>query len=94
MTNGWMDVKSCRTRDLTHQVWKNSSWALGCIQMDLRHHIGRVPETTTVDGRDSVVLSARKPNGKVRLQFLGIRVKEPPAGPYRKNVPLAQPDPI
>ena len=28
------------------------------------------------------VLSARKPNGKVRLQFLGIRVKEPPAGPY------------
>ena len=78
----WMDVKSCRTRDLTHQVWKNSSWALGCIQMDLRHRIGRVPETTTVDGGDSVVLSARKPNGKVRLQFLGTRVKEPPAGPY------------
>ena len=28
------------------------------------------------------VLSSRKPNGKVRLQFLGIRVKEPPAAPY------------
>ena len=28
------------------------------------------------------LLSARKPGGKVRLQFLGIRVKEPPAGPY------------
>ena len=28
------------------------------------------------------ILSAKKPDGKVRLQFLGIRVKEPPAGPY------------
>ena len=28
------------------------------------------------------VLSSRKPNGKVRLQFLGIRVEEPPAAPY------------
>ena len=139
----WQDVKSCRTGDLTRQVWKNSSWALNCIQMDLRHHIGRVSGTTTLDGRDSIVLndvikcdeggwvliddlvrkdilwsspsrritqsaanlrdrdqrmhiynerlqliingnvlSSRKPNGKVRLQFLGIRVKEPPAGPY------------
>ena len=111
--------------------------------MDLRHHIGRVSGTTTLDGRDSTVLhdvikcdeggwvliddlvrmdvlwssssrritqssanyrdrdqrlhiynerlqlivngnilSAKKPGGKVRLQFLGIRVKEPPAGPY------------
>ena len=28
------------------------------------------------------ILSAKKPDGKVRLQFLGIRVKEPPVGPY------------
>ena len=139
----WQDIKSCRTGDLTRQVWKNSSWALNCIQMDLRHHIGRLSGTTTLDGRDRIVLhdvikcdegvwvliddlvrkdilwsspsrritqsaanlrdrdqrmhiynerlqliingnvlSSRKPNGKVRLQFLGIRVKEPPAGPY------------
>ena len=138
----WQDVKSCRPRDLTNQVWKNSSWALHCIQMDLRHHIGRVSGTTTLNGRDSVVLHdvikcdeggwvliddlvrkdilwsspsrritqsaanlrdrdqrkhvynerlqliingnvrcSRKLNGKIRLQFLGIRVKEPPAGP-------------
>ena len=37
----WGEVKACRPRDLTNQVWKNSSWALHCIQMDLRHHIGR-----------------------------------------------------
>ena len=135
----WGEVKKCRPCDLTSQVWKNSGWALHCIQMDLRHHIGRVSGTTTLDGRDSVVLpdvikcdeggwvliddlvrkdilwssssrritqsvanlrdrdqrlclynervqllingnllSARKPGGKVRLQFLGIRVKEPP----------------
>ena len=52
----WQDVKSCRPRDLTNQVWKNSSWALHCIQMDLRHHIGRVSGTTTLNGRDSIVL--------------------------------------
>eukprot|EP00439_Symbiodinium_sp_Y106_P063081 s3243_g9.t1 len=52
----WGEVKTCRPRDLTSQVWKNSGWALHCIQMYLRHHIGRVSGTTTLDGRDSVVL--------------------------------------
>ena len=137
----WGEVKPCRHRDLTRDVWKNSWWALSRLQIDLRHHIGRVSGTTTLDGRDSIVLhdiikcdeggwvkiddlvrmdvlwssssrritqasagyvisacaftmndcqliingnilSAKKPDGKVRLQFLGIRVKEPPAGPY------------
>ena len=139
----WGEVKACRHRDLTRDVWKASWWALGRLQIDLRHHIGRVSGSTTLDGRDSVtlhdiikcdeggwvkidelvrmdvlwssnsrritqaaagyrdrnqrlkvynerlqliingnILSAKKPDGKVRLQFLGIRVKEPPAGPY------------
>ena len=139
----WGEVKQCRSRDLTREVCKSSLWALNCIQMDLRHHIGRVSGTTTLDGRDSIVLhdvikcdeggwvliedlvrkdvlwstssrritqssmnhrdrdqrlriynerlqliingnllSANKTGGKVRLQFLGVRVKEPPAGPY------------
>ena len=52
----WQDINSCRTGDLTRQVWKNSSWVLNCIQMDLRRHIGRVSGTTPLDGRDSVVL--------------------------------------
>ena len=136
----WNIVKSCRIQDLTHRAVRNASWALSCIQMDLRHHIGRVAGTTTLDGRGSILLqevircheggwvsiddlvrmevlwtarsrditesasdrdqrirvynerlqllingnliSARKPNGKIRLQFLGVRLKEPPAGPY------------
>ena len=139
----WGEVKTCRTRDLTKNVWKSSWWALGRLQIDLRHHIGRVSGSTTLDGRDSVtlhdiikcdeggwvkiddlvrmdvlrasntrritqsaasyrdrdqrlkiykerlqliingnILSAKKPDGKVRLQLLGIRVKEPPVGPY------------
>ena len=28
------------------------------------------------------LLGARQRNGKLRLQFLGVRLKEPPAGPY------------
>ena len=52
----WGEVKQCRSRDLTREFWKNSWWALSRIQMDLRHHIGRVSGTTTLDGRDSIVL--------------------------------------
>ena len=52
----WGEVKACRHRDLTRDVWKNSWWALSRLQIDLRHHIGRVSGTTTLDGRDSIVL--------------------------------------
>ena len=34
----------------------NASWALSCIQTDLRHHIGRVAGTTYLDGRCSIRL--------------------------------------
>ena len=33
------------------------------------------------------LLGARQRNGKVRLQFLGGRLKDPPAGPYNLGVP-------
>eukprot|EP00439_Symbiodinium_sp_Y106_P022887 s4429_g2.t2 len=138
----WNIVKSCRPRDVSRQAAKLSSWAMSCIQMDLRHHIGRVSGTTTLDGRGGILLhdvircdeggwvsiddlvrmevlwtarsrditesanvrdrdqrmrlynerlqliingkllNARKQGGKIRLQFLGVRLKEPPAGPY------------
>ena len=38
----WGEVKACRPRDLTRDVWKTSWWALSRLQIDLRHHIGRV----------------------------------------------------
>ena len=138
----WNIVKSCRPRDVSRQAAKLSSWAMSCIQMDFRHHIGRVSGTTTLDGRGGILLhdvircdeggwvsiddlvrmevlwtarsrditesanvrdrdqrmrlynerlqliingnllNARKQGGKIRLQFLGVRLKEPPAGPY------------
>ena len=52
----WGEVKACRHRDLTRDVWKISWWALSRLQIDLRRHIGRVSGTTTLDGRDSVTL--------------------------------------
>ena len=33
------------------------------------------------------LLGARQRNGKQRLQFLGVRLKDPPAGPYNLGVP-------
>ena len=33
------------------------------------------------------LLGARQRSGKLRLQFLGVRLKEPPAGPYNFGVP-------
>ena len=33
------------------------------------------------------LLGARQRNGKLRLQFLGVRLKGPPAGPYNLGVP-------
>ena len=122
---------------------QNASWALCCIQADLRHRIGRKEGTTHLDSRctakfeqvipcddggwvkiDDLIkmevlwthhsrkisvngdirgadqqrriynqrlqllfngnlLAARQLNGKVRLQFLGVRVKDPPEGPQR-----------
>ena len=35
------------------------------------------------------LLGARQRNGKVRLQFLGVRLKDPPAGPYNLGVPVS-----
>ena len=140
----WNIVKSCRPRDVSRHDKQQSShhWAMSCIQMDLRHHIGRVSGTTTLDGRGSILLhevircdeggwvsiddlvrmevlwtarsrditesanvrdrdqrmrvynerlqliingnllNGRKQGGKIRLQFLGVRLKEPSAGPY------------
>ena len=52
----WNIVKSCRPRDVSRQAAKLSSWAMSCIQMDLRHHIGRVSGTTTLDGRGGILL--------------------------------------
>ena len=138
----WNIVKSYRPQDVSRQAAKLASWAMSSIQMDLRHHIGRVSGTTTLDGRGSILLhevircdeggwvsiddlvrmevlwtarsrditesanvrdrdqrmrvynerlqliingnllNARKQGGKIRLQFLGVRLKEPPAGPY------------
>ena len=54
----WNIVKSCRPRDVSRhdKQQKLSSWAMSCIQMDLRHHIGRVSGTTTLDGRGSILL--------------------------------------
>ena len=143
----WNIIDTCRLRDLNRRAMNNASWALTCIQMDLRHHIGRVAGTTYLDGRGSTrfqdvircdeggwvhiddlvrmevlwssqsrgitttashtdeeqrrriynekiqllingnLLGARQRNGKVRLQFLGVRLKDPPAGPYDLGVP-------
>ena len=47
----WNMVKSCRPRDVTRKAMQLSSWA-----MDLRHHIGRVAGTTTLDGRGGILL--------------------------------------
>ena len=137
----WNIVKSCRPRDVSRKAAQLSSWAMACIQTDLRHHIGRVSGTTTLDGRGGILLhevircdeggwvsiddlvrmevlwtagssditesanvrdrdqrmrlynerlqliingnllNARKQGGKIRLQFLGVLLKEPPAGP-------------
>ena len=123
----------------------NVSWALSCIQTDLRHHIGRLGGSTYLDGRCSTrfqdvircdeggwvhtedlvrmevlwtaqsrqitttashtdeesaekdlqregpIVDQRQPprqrNGKQRLQFLGVRLNDPPAGPCNLGVP-------
>ena len=140
----WNIIDTCRPRDLNHRAMNNASWALSCIQMGLRHHIGRVAGATCLDGRGSTrfhavircdeggwvhiddlvrmevlwsaqsrgitttashtdeeqrrriyneriqllingnLLGARQRSGKVRLQFLGVRLKDPSAGPYNR----------
>ena len=129
----WNIVNACVPRDLIHYDKQNASWALRCIQADLRHRIGRKEGTTHLDSRctakfeqvipcddggwvkiDDLIkmevrwthhsrkisvngdirdadqqrriynqrlqllfngnlLAARQGNGKVRLQFLGVR---------------------
>ena len=54
----WNLIKSCRPRDLTYRSMNEAPWELTCIQMDLRHHIGRVAGTTYLDGRGGIRLVA------------------------------------
>eukprot|EP00439_Symbiodinium_sp_Y106_P074980 s2566_g14.t1 len=143
----WNLVDTCRPRNMTRSAMNNASWALSCIQTDLRHHIGRLGGSAYLDGRCSTrfqdvircdeggwvhiedlvrmevlwtaqsrqitttashtdedqrkriynervqllingnLLGARQRNGKQRFQFLGVRLKDPPAGPYNLGVP-------
>ena len=145
----WNLVDTCRPRDMARRAMNNASWALHCIQLDLRHRIGRLGGTVTyLDGRSNTrfhdvircdeggwvhiedlvkmmevlwtaqsrqitttashtdedqkkrtynervqlfisgnLLGARQRNGKQHLQFLGVRLKDPPAGPYNLGVP-------
>ena len=129
----WNIVPACVPRDMNYYDKQNASWALRCIQADLRHGIGRKEGTTHLDSRctakfeqvipcddggwvkiDDLIkmevrwthhsrkisvngdirdadqqrriynqrlqllfngnlLAARQGNGKVRLQFLGVR---------------------
>ena len=84
----WGEVKACRQRDLTRDVWKTSWWALGRLQIDLRHHIGRVSGSTTLDGRDSVTLHdiiKCDEGGWVNTLLRG----DVPWIPWRKNAKVA-----
>eukprot|EP00439_Symbiodinium_sp_Y106_P076203 s920_g15.t1 len=49
----WNLVDTCRPRDMARRAINNASWALRCIQMDLRHHISRLGGTTYLDGRSN-----------------------------------------
>ena len=135
----WNIVNACVPRDLIHYDKQNASWALRCIQADLRHRIGRKEGTTHLDSRCTAKFEQVIPcddggwvkiddlikmevlwthhsrkisvNGDVRdaeqqrriynqrlqllfngnllaarqrnVQFLGVRVKDPPEGPQR-----------
>ena len=52
--NKWNIIDACRPRDMSRRAMNNASWALSCIQMDLRHHLGRVAGRTYLDGRGSM----------------------------------------
>ena len=52
--NRWNIIGTCHPRDMSRRAMNNASWALSCIQMDSRDHIGRVAGTTYLDGRSSM----------------------------------------
>eukprot|EP00439_Symbiodinium_sp_Y106_P038586 s3763_g4.t1 len=49
----WNLIDTCRPSDMVRRAMSNASWALSCIQMDLRHHIDRLGGTTYLDGRSN-----------------------------------------
>ena len=78
---GWVKIDDLVRMDV---LWSSSSRRItqasaGYRDRDQRLRIYNERLQLIINGN---ILSAKKPDGKVRLQFLGIRVKEPPAGPY------------